>query len=93
MSLSRDFFKVVFTDAFIFSEDPERILQTTNLSAAERLLARRVWESDLYSETSLEACESLAEELSDVYHWQDNSEGALILHQRSFSCCVSKSAM
>ncbi|EKN9356873.1 NUDIX domain-containing protein [Pseudomonas aeruginosa] len=38
----------------------------------------QVWNSDLYGEGALDACEALVEQLSDVYRWQSNSEGALI---------------
>ncbi|WP_313211724.1 NUDIX domain-containing protein [Stutzerimonas nitrititolerans] len=78
MRLSQGFFNTVFDDAFIFTEEPEQILHTAKLSADEQLLAMQVWNSDLYGEGALDACEALVEQLSDVYRWQSNSEGALI---------------
>lgn len=67
MDLSQKFFKTVFSDAFIFNQDPLSVLQEAKLNPSEHLLAMRVWESDLYDESNIETCIALSEELSDIY--------------------------
>ena len=76
--LSPIFLKTVFQDPFIFGGNPEAVLKKAKLNAAQCRLAWEIHSSYLYSNSSWDSCANICNRLSDVFHWQSNSEGPII---------------
>ena len=78
-ALNARFLKTVFCDAFVFSSTPHSYLeQHESLSPEQKNLALAVHASDLYP-SEMEKISVMVNALGAVFHWQDNSEGPLIL--------------
>lgn len=78
IELSPQFFTTIFNDSFLFGNKAREQLKEANLRGAEKNLALKIRSSDLYSDSTWDECAAICNELSDVYHWQDNSDGPLV---------------
>ena len=76
--LSQEFFRTVFTDAFIFREEPFAVLEKSKLSEDEKMLAIRIYRSSSYNDKTYDACVELVGRLDGIFHWQSNSEGPAV---------------
>lgn len=82
MELSANFFRTVFTDAFIFGRQWQGGSIESHVNALlstpeERRLALEIHKSCLYP-THRRECEILCKELSDTFRWASNSEGSFV---------------
>ena len=82
IELSPQFFTIVFADAFIFCKNPRDTLKETQLNAEEKKLALQIHKSVIDGPTVWDECAEICEQLSDLYRWQDNSEGPIIFAQK-----------
>ena len=78
IELSPAFFTTVFSDAFLFGGTSGIVLTASTLSDAEKTLARKIRKNNLYSSETMSACGDLCNQTSEIFHWQDNSEGPLV---------------
>lgn len=76
--LSQEFFKTIFTDAFMFKGKPFQILEKTSLSEDEKNFAIGIYNASIYKAKNFEACVDICENTRDIFSWQDNSEGPLV---------------